>query len=115
MGFTPQLMTGVWMGYEEGGKTLDGLLNIGGRQFGPFAPPPVIWRDYMQKILQDKPAKKFEDVDTPQTLSTGTTGSAGTVPPAVGAAPTDGGAPPPRSMTSNPFPNQLGYPGGIYP
>ena len=112
MGFTPQLVTGVWMGYEEGGSTLDGLLNIGGRQLGPFAPPPVIWRDYMQKVLQDKPAKKFDDVDAPQTLSTSTTGSAGTLKTGSatgGADPASGGALP-GSVAPLPFPNQ---PGGV--
>ncbi|HZC19735.1 MAG TPA: transglycosylase domain-containing protein, partial [Rubrobacteraceae bacterium] len=97
IGFTPQLVTGVWMGYAEGGRTLDGLLNIGGRQLGPIAPPTVIWRDYMQKVLQDESAKRFEGVDSPQTLSTGATGpaaSSSTATPAAGDAnPTGGGVP----------------------
>lgn len=66
LGFTPQLVTGVWMGYAEGGATLDGLLNIGGQQFGPIAPPPVVWQTYMQKVLEDKPIEKFEDVSISQ-------------------------------------------------
>src|ERR671921_897304 len=60
LGFTPQLVTGVWMGYAEGGQTLDGLLAIGGQQFGPLAPPPVIWQTYMQKVLKDEPMENFE-------------------------------------------------------
>ena len=67
LGFTPQLVTGVWMGYAEGGATLDGLLAIGGQQFGPLAPPPVVWQTYMQKVLKDKPIEKFEGVGTSQT------------------------------------------------
>src|ERR671917_98563 len=72
LGFTPQLVTGVWMGYAEGGQTLDGLLAIGGQQFGPIAPPPVVWQTYMQKILGQKPIEKFEDVNSPQTLAEAT-------------------------------------------
>ena len=60
MGFTPQLVTGVWMGYAEGGQNLDGLLAIGGQQFGPIAPPPVVWQTYMQKVLKDEPIENFE-------------------------------------------------------
>lgn len=69
VGFTPQLVTGVWMGYEEGERTLEGLLNIGGRQLGPLAPPTVIWQNYMQKTLQDKPIEEFKSVDAPQSVS----------------------------------------------
>src|ERR687886_792197 len=77
VGFTPQLVTGVWMGYAEGGRTLDGLLNIGGQQLGPLAPPTVIWQNYMQKVLQDEPIKKFEGIDVPTSTrsSTGTPGA----------------------------------------
>ena len=60
LGFTPQLVTGVWMGYAEGGQTLDGLLAIGGQQFGPLAPPAVVWQTYMQKVLKDEPTENFE-------------------------------------------------------
>jgi penicillin-binding protein 1A len=68
IGFTPQLVTGVWMGYGEGGKNLDGLLNVGSRtQQGPLAPPPVVWQTYMQRILKDKPIKKFEGIEIQQT------------------------------------------------
>jgi penicillin-binding protein 1A len=69
VGFTPQLVTGVWMGYEEGGRTLEGLLNIGGQQFGPLAPPTVIWQTYMQKVLEDKPIEDFKGVGSPQAPS----------------------------------------------
>jgi membrane peptidoglycan carboxypeptidase len=72
LGFTPQLVTGVWMGYAEGSATLEGLLNIGGQQLGPLAPPTVVWQTYMTKILEDEPVKKFEDVNSPQTLAEAT-------------------------------------------
>ena len=110
VGFTPQLVTGVWMGYEEGGRTLEGLLNIGGRQFGPLAPPTVIWQNYMQKALEDKPVEKFKDVGAPQTVSSGaSSSSSGPSPsapaPAIGSVGLTGGGTSPQSSTPGPFPN----------
>ena len=67
LGFTPQMVTGVWMGYADGGATLEGLLNIGGQQLGPLAPPPVIWQSYMTRVLKDEPVEKFEGINVPQT------------------------------------------------
>ena len=62
IGFTPQLVSGVWMGYPEGGKTLEGLLNIGGEQLGPLAPPPVIWQSYMRQVLKDASIENFDGI-----------------------------------------------------
>jgi penicillin-binding protein 1A len=94
LGFTPQLVTGVWMGYEEGGQTLDGLLAIGGQQFGPIAPPPVVWQTYMQKVLKDEPIESFEGtgISRPSAPAGETTTPAATTPegapdPAVQAVP----------------------------
>ncbi len=64
IGYTPQLLTAVWMGYAEGGATLEGLLNLGGNYVGPVEPPTVIWRDYMSRALAGEPAEEFEGVDT---------------------------------------------------
>ena len=64
IGYTPRLATAVWMGYAEGGATLEGLLNLGGKYLGPVEPPTVIWRDYMTRALDGKPAEEFEGVDT---------------------------------------------------
>lgn len=64
IGYTPQLATAVWMGYAEGGATLEGLLNLGGKYVGPVEPPTVIWRDYTSRALADEPAEEFEGVDT---------------------------------------------------
>ena len=69
IGFTPQLVSGVWMGYPEGGKTLEGLLNLGGEQLGPLAPPTVIWQSYMRQVLKDAPVEPFEGVDVAQTAA----------------------------------------------
>lgn len=64
IGYTPQLLTAVWMGYAEGGATLEGLLNLGGEYVGPVEPPTVIWRDYTSRALEGEPAEEFEGVDT---------------------------------------------------
>jgi membrane peptidoglycan carboxypeptidase len=64
IGYTPQLATAVWMGYAEGGATLEGLLNLGGDYVGPVEPPTVIWRDYMTRALEGEPSEEFEGVDT---------------------------------------------------
>ena len=118
IGFTPQLVTGVWIGYEGGGKTLDGLLNLGGQQNGPLAPPTVIWRTYMEQVLKDEPIKEFEGSAVPQTLtrvsttdstratsasSPGTSLPGGTTPQQV--------IPPPDGAAANPSPNPSGVPG----
>ena len=98
LGFTPQLVTGVWMGYAEGGQTLDGLLAIGGQQFGPIAPPPVVWQTYMQKVLKDEPIESFEGtgISRPSAPAGQTTTPAATTPeaapppdPAVQAVPAE--------------------------
>jgi membrane peptidoglycan carboxypeptidase len=104
IGFTPQLVTGVWMGYEEGGKNLEGLLSMGGQQLGPISPPTVIWQNYMQKVLQDKPIKKFESVNVPQSP-----GPAAVTSLARGTEPVDGEVPQvsatPDYFLNNSFPN----------
>ena len=118
IGFTPQLVTGVWIGYEGGGKTLDGLLNLGGQQNGPLAPPTVIWRTYMEQVLKDEPIKEFEGSAVPQTLTrVSTTGSTrATSASSPGTSLPDGTTPqqvipPPDSAAANPSPNPSGGPG----
>ncbi len=69
IGYTPQLVTGVWMGYAEGGTTLAGMLNIGGEQLGPLAPPTVVFQTYMQRVLQGEPVEKFEGVSGSQVMA----------------------------------------------
>ena len=102
IGFTPQMVTGVWMGYGDGGKTLDGLLNIGSRtQQGPLAPPPIVWQTYMERLLRDKPVKKFEGIDVQQTSAPSgdpRTASSGD-PPLPGVAP-------PQVMAPAPLPGE---------
>lgn len=64
VGYTPQITTAVWMGYAEGGATLEGLLNLGGDYLGPVEPPAVIWREYTRSVLKGEPAEEFEGVNT---------------------------------------------------
>lgn len=63
VGYTPQISTAVWMGYGEGGATLEGLLNLGGKYFGPIEPPAVIWREYTRSALEGEPAEEFDNVN----------------------------------------------------
>jgi membrane peptidoglycan carboxypeptidase len=114
LGFTPQLVTGVWMGYAEGGQTLDGLLNIGGQQLGPLAPPAVIWQTYMNQVLKDKPIEKFEGISVPQTNgSTSTTTSSSDSTSftqsmdANASGETTSGAAPPESVTADSSPSPI--------
>ena len=68
VGFTPSLVTGVWMGYAEGGATLEGLLALDSRtQQGPIAPPTVIFQTYMQRVLEGQPVEQFEGIKAPRT------------------------------------------------
>jgi penicillin-binding protein 1A len=64
VGYTPQITTAVWMGYAEGGATLEGLLNLGAQYVGPIEPPAVIWREYTRSVLEGEPADEFEGVNT---------------------------------------------------
>ena len=50
-GYTPDLVTVVWMGDDSGSETLHG---INGSQT-----PAIIWRQYMQAALADTPASNF--------------------------------------------------------
>ena len=72
VGFTPQLVTGVWMGYAEGGATLEGMLALDSRtQQGPYAPPTVAFQSHMQRVLEGQPVVPFEGVEGPQTITEG--------------------------------------------
>jgi membrane peptidoglycan carboxypeptidase len=73
VGFTPQLTTGVWMGYGEGGQTLESLLGPEAQALGINGPSPTeIWHDYMQEALAGERIEEFEGVEDPP-ASTGVT------------------------------------------
>ncbi|MBN1621248.1 MAG: PBP1A family penicillin-binding protein [Endomicrobiales bacterium] len=53
VGFTPQLITGVWVGYDDIAISLGEKMS-GGRVAAP------IWTDFMYKSLKDKPVLNFK-------------------------------------------------------
>jgi penicillin-binding protein 1A len=55
-GYTPELATVVWMGYEESSKPME---KINGRTVVGGSFPADIWREYMKEALRDKPVKDF--------------------------------------------------------
>lgn len=56
-GYTPELATVVWMGYEESSKPMG---KINGRTVVGGSFPADIWREYMKEALKDKPVKDFK-------------------------------------------------------
>lgn len=97
VGFTPQMTTAVWMGYAEGGKTLRGLLDLGGDYTGPLDPSSAIWGNYTQQILRGEPVEGFDGVDLSRYGFSSDGGREGTnpatTPAAPGAAPGSGSDP----------------------
>lgn len=64
VGFTPQMTTGIWMGYGAGGQTMEELLDPEeGAYYGSIGSTTEIWHDYMQQAMDGKPVKRFEGVD----------------------------------------------------
>jgi penicillin-binding protein 1A len=51
MAFTPQIVTGVWVGY-------DGQRSMGGRETGASAALPI-WLSYMKEVVKDLPVVDF--------------------------------------------------------
>jgi membrane peptidoglycan carboxypeptidase len=49
VGYTPQLVTGVWMGNSDGTP-------MSSRDFFSAMGPGQLWRDYMKEVLKDTPA-----------------------------------------------------------
>lgn len=56
LGFTPELSTAVWIGFDHYGTSL-GVGNTGGRVAAP------VWAEYMQKALSKYPNTPFSEVD----------------------------------------------------
>jgi len=67
IGYTPQLLTGLWMGYAEGGQTLEYDLEYARKLHGLYGgiTPAMIWKTYMEKVLRGEPVAQFEGVDMP--------------------------------------------------
>jgi membrane peptidoglycan carboxypeptidase len=67
IGYTPQLLTGIWMGYEEGGQTLEYDLEYARELHGLYGgiTPAEIWKTYMEQALEGEPIEHFEGVEMP--------------------------------------------------
>ena len=68
VGYTPQLLTGLWMGYAEGGQTLEYDLEYSRELNGLTGgiTPAMIWKTYTEQVLEGEPIEKFEGVDMPE-------------------------------------------------
>jgi membrane peptidoglycan carboxypeptidase len=67
VGYTPQLLTGLWMGYAEGGQTLEYDLEYARELNGLSGgiTPAMIWKTYMEEVLEGEPVEKLEGVRLP--------------------------------------------------
>ncbi|QIN82876.1 hypothetical protein GBA63_09615 [Rubrobacter tropicus] len=76
IGYVPQMVTGIWMGYGEGGATLEYTLDYARKLNGLSGgiTPAEIWQTYMEDIMAGKPVKNFEGVEVPQEDPVETTG-----------------------------------------
>jgi penicillin-binding protein 1A len=52
MGYTPDIITGVWVGFDEEGS-------LGRGETGSRAASPI-WLGFMQRVMADRPVKVFE-------------------------------------------------------
>ena len=68
VGYTPQLLTGLWIGYAEGGQTLAYDLEYARELNGLYGgiTPAMIWKTYMEQVLEGVPIEKFEGVEMPE-------------------------------------------------
>src|SRR5919112_860141 len=68
IGFTPELVTGTWMGYAEGGQTLEYVLQYARRLHGLSGgiTPAAIWKAYTRSVLSGEPIEQFDGVKIPE-------------------------------------------------
>ena len=68
VGYTPQLLTGIWIGYAEGGQTLEYDLEYARRLHDLYGgiTPATIWQAYTKQVLAGEPIEKFEGVEMPK-------------------------------------------------
>lgn len=87
IGYTPQVVTAVWIGNAEGDVPMNGRFTINGKTrsywYGSSLAAPT-WRDYMNQILAGQPAPGFADPDWGRV-------NAPTPPPQTPSTPEDGG------------------------
>jgi penicillin-binding protein 1A len=65
IGYTPHMVTGIWMGYADGGETLEYVLDYARELNGLTGGinPAEIWSVYSQETLAGEPVREFENVD----------------------------------------------------
>jgi membrane carboxypeptidase/penicillin-binding protein len=107
------MVTGVWMGYAEGGANLEYTLDYARKLNGLSGgiTPVEIWKTYMEDVMAGQPIEKFEGVEIPEepkeataSTTTGpseappteTTEQPGLAPGAETTAPTTTASPPPQ-------------------
>src|SRR5918911_1157194 len=68
IGFTPELVTGTWVGYAEGGQSLEYVLDYARRLHGLSGgiTPADIWKTYTKVILSGEPIEQFDGVKIPE-------------------------------------------------
>src|SRR5215212_6729014 len=68
IGYTPELVTGTWMGYAEGGDTLEYVLAYARKLHGLSGgiTPAQIWKTYTERIMKGEPIQQFEGVEMPE-------------------------------------------------
>jgi penicillin-binding protein 1A len=86
IGFTPELVTGTWMGYAEGGETLEYVLEYARKLHGlpGGITPAQIWKSYTQVIMRDEPIEQFDGVEIPETEDRSTAPEHGAKNPPAG-------------------------------
>src|SRR5919112_2239853 len=69
IGYTPELVTGMWMGYAAGGDTLEYILDYARKLHGLSGgiAPAQIWKSYTKVVMEDEPIEQFDGVEIPQT------------------------------------------------
>ena len=120
VGYVPQMVTGIWMGYAEGGATLEHTLDYSRKLNGlpGGITPAEIWKTYMEDTLAGEPIEDFEGVEIPEEPAettapettafdeppTGATGQPGLAPGAEATAPITTASPPPQAPGAVPEP-----------
>jgi membrane peptidoglycan carboxypeptidase len=112
VGYVPQMVTGIWMGYGEGSATLEYTLDYARKLNGLSGgiAPAEIWKTYMEDVMAGQPVEDFEGVEIPEEPKettapttgpseappTGTTEQPGLAPDAQTPAPVTTASPPPQ-------------------
>ncbi len=103
IGYTPQLVTGIWMGYGEGGATLEHVLDYARELHGLSGgvTPAEMWQTYMENVLSGEPVENFEGVDAPnETEATTSENDATTTPTTAPSPASEPEAPAPSAATA---------------